>query len=106
MGRGATFTVRLPAAAEPSRSSVPFESHVLHSIILSGVNVLVVDDDREVCDLLEVVLNQSGAQTSCIRSAKQALEYLERERPNLMIFDVAMPERDAIPSSPKYDCGE
>src|SRR5262249_31477015 len=75
LGRGATFTVRLPAP-EASPRSYPLESQIFHNIILSDVKVLVVDADREVCDLLEVVLNQSGAQTSCVTSAKQALEYL------------------------------
>src|SRR5262249_39303920 len=79
--RGATFTVRLPAAREPEHACAPLEPRLLHSTILSGLKVLVVDDDLDVCDLLKIVLNQCGAQTSCVTSAKEALVWLEHKRP-------------------------
>ncbi len=105
VGRGSTFTVRLPRRAvqehfaaeallrkqnriELAGSSLePFES-------LGSIRVLAVDDDRDACDLLSVVLRKSGAEVRIALSAKEALAVMQQWRPDVLVADIGMPEGD------------
>jgi CheY-like chemotaxis protein len=53
-----------------------------------------VDDDVEACQLFEMMLSKCGAQVTCVNSGSGALARLESERPDLLIFDIAMPGLD------------
>jgi signal transduction histidine kinase len=61
---------------------------------LSGVRVLIVDDEPEARTLLAAVLKQSRAQVIAASSVAEALEILRRERPDIVVSDIAMPEQD------------
>ena len=98
-GRGATFTVSLPAliGAEASvREPVPptaGRSAVLDDPpTLTGLRVLVVDDDADARDLFTRVLEQCEAQVRAVASARMALTTLESWKPNVLVSDIAMPE--------------
>jgi PAS domain S-box-containing protein len=94
-GRGATFTVWLPAATNPREAeSGGRYSSLGHDAILKGLKLLIVDDDVEACQLFEVMLSQCGAQVTCLNSGSEALACLESERPDLLILDIAMPGLD------------
>jgi CheY-like chemotaxis protein len=56
--------------------------------------VVVVDDDADARDLLATVLSQRGSQVFVAASAAEALELVERERPEALISDIAMPDED------------
>jgi CheY-like chemotaxis protein len=94
-GRGATFTVRLPAAP-PLPAARPGARHsaLARDSILEGLKILLVDDDVEACELVEMMLSLYGAQVNCLKSGREALTRLEREIPDLLIFDIAMPDLD------------
>jgi PAS domain S-box-containing protein len=94
-GCGATFTVRLPAATNPREAeSGGRYSGLGHDAILKGLKVLLVDDDVEACQLFEMMLSQCSAQVTCVNSGSEALARLDSERPDLLIFDIAMPGLD------------
>ena len=94
-GCGATFTVRLPAATNPREAeSGGRYSGLGHDAIIEGLKVLLVDDDVEACQLFEMMLSQCGAQVTCVNSGSEALARLDSERPDLLIFDIAMPGLD------------
>jgi CheY-like chemotaxis protein len=61
---------------------------------LYGLKILVVEDDVDSRELIEWVLKRAGAEVSSVGSARQALEALEREKPHLLVSDIAMPEED------------
>jgi CheY-like chemotaxis protein len=61
---------------------------------LYGLKILVVDDDVDTRELIEWVLKRVGAEVTSVGSAREALEALERERPHLLVSDIAMPEED------------
>src|SRR5262252_8922878 len=63
---------------------------------LYGLKVLVVDDDKDTLELLEWVLQRAGADVVAVASAPQAMEALERERPHILVSDIAMPEEDGL----------
>ena len=58
--------------------------------------ILVVDDDRRICDLLVETLEAIGYQASGAGSARAALSKIEVERFDLVISDIVMPEMSGI----------
>ena len=58
---------------------------------LDGVRVLVVDDARIVRQVVTDILTQDGATVTAVGSAEEALTTLQRERPDVLLSDLAMP---------------
>jgi len=58
---------------------------------LDGVRVLVVDDARNVRQVVTDILTQDGAKVTAVGSAEEALAALQRERPDVLLSDLAMP---------------
>ena len=56
--------------------------------------ILVVDDDKNICELLRLYIEKEGYQTVLAHDGKQALAVFEEEKPSLIILDVMMPELD------------
>jgi signal transduction histidine kinase/ActR/RegA family two-component response regulator len=81
--QGATFTVELPLAQAA-------EAPAQHGA-LAGIRVLLVDDDRDIREVLQFVLEGQGALVTVAASAAEALEELERSMPNVLLSDIAMP---------------
>jgi CheY-like chemotaxis protein len=61
---------------------------------LSGIRVLVVDDEADMREFLAFVLEDYGAQVTVVASAFQALETLRQEKPDILLSDIGMPEMD------------
>jgi CheY-like chemotaxis protein len=58
---------------------------------LEGVRVLVVDDAPSVRAVVTDILAQDGAKVTAVDSAEAALAALQRERPDVLLSDLAMP---------------
>ena len=56
--------------------------------------ILVVDDDRSIVKVLSSYLEKSGYQALSAYDGEMALHQLRRERPDLVILDLMMPNRD------------
>ncbi|HEV8137937.1 MAG TPA: ATP-binding protein [Pyrinomonadaceae bacterium] len=97
---GTTFRVMLPLPSlhevpNPAEKTEPknernSRSTAPHS--LSGLRVLVVDDELDTRELVATVLMTCGAEVVSVGSATEALEQMERQRFDLLISDIAMPE--------------
>jgi len=61
---------------------------------LYGLKILVVDDDVDTRELIEWVLKRVGAEVTSVGSAREALDVLEREKPHVLVSDIAMPGED------------
>jgi len=55
--------------------------------------VLVVDDEADVRRFLTAVIQQRGHETVTAADGREAYEALEREKPDLVILDLAMPNQ-------------
>ena len=66
----------------------------LPSDALSGVHVLIIDDDPEARDLIRTVLHYCGALVSVASSAGEGLDVLQRVLPDVIVCDIAMPQHD------------
>jgi signal transduction histidine kinase len=100
-GQGATFTVKLPLVGAPSEAArgvarqpaLP-RDEFRPGPSLQGVRVLLVDDDAGARASVTAVLEQSGASVHAVESAAEAVETLEREPPDVLLSDIAMPGLD------------
>jgi PAS domain S-box-containing protein len=93
-GRGSTFTVRLPIMPLNVDETLSLRGAPDAQPRCDGVRVLAVDDEADALALVATLLRQSGAVVAAASSAQQAFRLLERERPDVLVSDLAMPETD------------
>lgn len=101
-GQGATFTVTLPLkkeGVEAVRRAALKERledglSTDYADRLEGLNVLIVDDDADSRTMLALLLNQHGVTVQPAASADEALAILEQWKPDIIISDIGMPEKD------------
>ena len=58
--------------------------------------ILVVDDDEKTCRLISESLRLEGFNVATATNGQDALLLLEREPPDLIILELALPEMDGI----------
>src|SRR6202035_783486 len=63
---------------------------------LRGTRVLVVDDDADNREMLAMILEYSGALVATADSAAEAMCVLERERSQVLISDIGLPDEDGF----------
>nr|MDZ8037706.1 response regulator [Nostoc sp. CreGUA01] len=96
--QGATFTVRLPLIKKDLSGKQ--DTHItafdasLADEILTGIQILVVDDDIDTREFHTFVLEQAGAKVTAAASALEALQALEQLKPDILVSDIGMPEID------------
>lgn len=61
---------------------------------LTGVRVLVVEADPDVRELVAEILAGRGAEVITTATAVQALDLLRRERPDVLVSSISLPERN------------
>jgi PAS domain S-box-containing protein len=101
-GKGSTFTVRLPLAAKVKEDTLQFPLHLAvgskalpeNVPSLSGLTILVVDDEEDARNLMVEVLGGFGASVIAAKSAAEALEGVRTKLPDVLVSDIAMPEED------------
>ncbi|MGH7323904.1 MAG: PAS domain S-box protein [Candidatus Rokuibacteriota bacterium] len=101
-GHGATFTVYLPLmgiSTERSDSDRPFpmlrdEVRVESTPALGGLRILVVEDEADSRELFTAALQRCGAEVIAAASATEALEAIDRLRPDVLLSDIGMPGID------------
>ena len=59
-------------------------------------NILIVDDEKEITDLLEVYLSSEGYRVFKFYCGQDALDCIEREHIDLAILDVMLPDVDGF----------
>jgi signal transduction histidine kinase/ActR/RegA family two-component response regulator len=106
VGKGATFTVRLPLmivhgrGPEPEPREQPTNDRQAASVDsvprLDGLHVLAVDDEPDSLDLLRSVLESAGATVTISSSAPAALEVLRLQAPDVLVADIGMPGMDGL----------
>lgn len=62
--------------------------------VLDGVRVLVVEDHPIVREVITLLLEDFGARVTAVPGVPEALEALQRERPNVVLSDIEMPGED------------
>jgi signal transduction histidine kinase/ActR/RegA family two-component response regulator len=88
LGKGATFTVRLPLAASAAASSAaaPREDRAE-----ARRRVLIIEDDSDVADGLQAALEIDAHQVMLARSGAEGLERARKNRPDVVLCDIGLP---------------
>jgi CheY-like chemotaxis protein len=62
--------------------------------MLTSKDVLVVDDDRDVCTIIQDVLESEGCRVTVAHNGVEALKVLDQHKPDLILLDLMMPVMD------------
>ena len=89
-GQGSEFVVRLPMLSKPAVLSQP-ETAVESS---AGRRILIVDDNRDSADSLAMLLEITGNKTYVAHDGVEALDALEKYRPEVVLLDIGLPKLD------------
>ncbi len=60
------------------------------------MRILIADDDREICDLLEIYMNNEGFEVVKAYNGKEAYTFFLETEIDCLILDVMMPEMDGL----------
>lgn len=63
---------------------------------MQEAHILLVDDDQELCALLQEWLAQDGFKISARHDTQSAAEYLEQQLPDAVILDVMLPDGNGL----------
>ena len=101
VGRGATFTIVLPCrpALTPAGATERLPTSALAAPLprsreLTGIRVLVIDDDLDGAILLTTILERAGAVVEAAHSAAEGFKLFSTTPPDVLISDIEMPEED------------
>jgi CheY-like chemotaxis protein len=96
VGRGSTFTVRLPLLVEQSAPAAQPPTPVAQPAPVdeaadANLRVLVVDDNIDAADTLAALLEMSGYITRVANDGHQAIETAQAFRPRVVFLDIGLP---------------
>lgn len=100
MGKGASFIVNLPLATTSDKrknepSPLTRDSFEGDKSVLSGVKVLVIDDELDARELIKGILTHYQASVTTAGTAAQGLLLLlQSDKPDVIISDIGMPEKN------------
>jgi CheY-like chemotaxis protein/two-component sensor histidine kinase len=90
-GKGATFVVRMPVQVTSAEQRRPSSPDGPEAKLLSGLRVLVCEDDADSRDLLCEVLSSEGADVRMAAVAGEALDHVREFRPDVLVSDIGLP---------------
>ncbi len=94
MGKGSTFTVRLPTRVVDPKEKEQTRKPAAAAAESSLGSVLVIDDDPRVHDMLQRSLTKEGLRVLAARSGEEGLKMAREHSPDAITLDVMMPGMD------------
>jgi len=94
VGRGSEFVVRLPlvhAELTPSRDTVNGER-----VPLGPLRVLIADDNVDAAEMLAVLLESEGHETTLAFDGAGAIAAFQRSQPDVVLLDLGLPDLDGF----------
>lgn len=98
--KGSSFVVVLPMAAidaslDTTDSAATVQpAGAVGDVALNGLKILVVDDELDSREVVRNILELSGATTFAADCAESGFELLCKERPDILLSDIGMPQVD------------
>jgi PAS domain S-box-containing protein len=89
-GQGSEFEVRLPILGEAVPSVEPKSGAALEH--LRNRRIVVVDDNRDSAESLAMLLNITGNETYTAHDGVEAIETIDRHRPEVVLLDIGLPK--------------
>lgn len=97
-GQGTSFTVVLPLQADETQEA-PGEVREQQPVSLSGIRVLMAEDNEINSMIAQELLNQAGAEVVAVENGRLAVDYFldpEAEPVDLILMDIRMPVMDGL----------
>jgi hypothetical protein len=93
MGRGTTFRVQLPLAAD-----TPQIENRKKSVLVRGKGelVLVVDDERDIRSSVSALIEYLGYRAETAADGKEGLAKFRSQKPDAVLMDINMPAMDGV----------
>jgi signal transduction histidine kinase/ActR/RegA family two-component response regulator len=93
LGQGSEFSLCMPRLADPmsGRSAAPGEDAGAET---NHLRVMVVDDNADAAQMLAALLEVQGHVVSVEYDGRGALERARRERPDVLLLDIGLPDMD------------
>ena len=98
LGRGSTFTMRLPARIEAAQPTGPLLRRArperAPKTPVKGSLILIVDDDQTVCDVMGRYLEREGFAVRTATGGREGLKLARELHPAAITLDINMPDLD------------
>ena len=89
-GKGTTLTLSLPINNETKQQIL--SSRSAPDKVAKGLSILVVDDEEEICNILNKFFSRVGHIVKTVGNGAEAIELAKREDFDIVICDLAMPD--------------
>jgi PAS domain S-box-containing protein len=84
----------MPSAGEAQDTEGGSEQEAQDTLALHGLHVLLVEDDREACEMMTVVLEDRGVHVRTAGDYDSAVQALQQRWPDVLVSDIGLPGRD------------
>ena len=98
LGRGSTFKLYFPLAPSGEQEEQASPTQMIRG---KGQKILIVDDETDMCKLMQDLLETLGYQVASVNSGKAAIVKYESWRPDAVLLDRNMPEMDGLTCAEK-----
>ena len=94
LGRGSVVQINLPIRADETRSGQPAAEEQAALNDVAGMRVLLVEDNKINCEIVEYILKDAGAEVVTANDGKAAVDAFEASAPetfDCILMDLMMP---------------
>ena len=91
-GHGSRFTIAIPITTLSDLTST--SEPASPAVELSGVRVLLVEDELDSREILRQMLCLTGAKVEAVGSVAEAMDSIDHARPDVLLSDIGMPIED------------
>jgi len=93
LGQGTTFKLNFPFAPSHEKALQVSSTEIIPG---NGQRILIVDDEKDMCKVMEELLKRLGYQAAYVNSGDAAVLKYKSWRPDLVLLDRNMPEMDGL----------
>lgn len=90
-GKWTIFTISLPANGEKARKKVAKYKRKKQIKKTMSMNVLVVDDEEEICKMFTKFLTADGHKTKAVATGRKAINQVKKEFYDFVFLDIVLP---------------
>lgn len=58
--------------------------------------ILIIEDEKILAEMYKEKFQEAGLQTDFVLSSEEAMEYLKKEKPDLILLDILLPRENGI----------
>jgi CheY-like chemotaxis protein len=94
MGKGSRFTIKIPISKNQISPGLVEAEEEYPVMIPQNLNILIIDDEKCICDVVKKVLEEDGHSVATTLSGRKGLRLFKGETFDLVLSDITMPDID------------